>query len=271
MDFIRDFAYPLPAIVIAQMLGVPRADRNQFMGWSEDLTAYVGTGQANIDVARKASASAAALRSFFEDLIEQRRANPQTDLLSHLIKLEDAGDTLSRQELLSLCGILLVAGHETTMALLSNGMLALLRHPDQLKRLQKEPELIMTAVEEMLRYDSPLQHQTRVAAEDYEIDGKHIKAGQRVVLFIGAANRDPAEFSDPDSFDLARNPSKHVAFGYGPHFCIGAPLARLEAQIAFPMLFDRFTNLQLASERIDYRVHTSQRNPVALSLRFENR
>ena len=266
LEFVGDFAYPLPAIVIANMLGVPPEDRNRFMRWSDDLTAYVGTGQPDLAVAEEASQSAAELTDFFRQLAAQRRIDPRDDLISSLVQLEDEGETLTEWELLGMCGFLLVAGHETTMGLLSNGMLALLRNPNQLERLRHDVDLTASAVEEMLRFDSSIQHQTRVASERMEMNDRMIEEGDRVIAFIGAANRDPEQFPNPDRFDIARSPNKHLAFGYGIHFCLGAPLARLEAQIAFPMILKRFPQLQLKPEPFKNRLHTSNRNPLTLPL-----
>jgi hypothetical protein len=267
-DFIATVAYPLPAIVIAEMLGVPARHGQEFMAWSDALTAYAGTGQADLEIARKASRGAAQLTSLLEELMIERRNAPRDDLISALVEAEEEGDRLSEQELLSMCGFLLVAGHETTMSLLGNGMMALLRHREAFEQLRSHPGLIASAVEEFLRYDSPIQHQTRVAAEDFELSGRSIKAGQRVMPFLGAANRDPEQFPDPDRLDLERNPNKHLAFGYGPHFCVGAPLARLEASIAFGVIVDRFPGMQLEAADIKWRFHTSNRSPVALSIRL---
>ncbi len=264
MDFIEAFAYPLPAIVIAEMLGVPPEDRDLFMGWSQDLMAFTGTGRPDVDVSMAARDAADVLQDYFKDLLEQRRAEPCEDLISALAQVEEAGDKLNEQELLSMCGFRIVAGHETTMSLLGNGMLALLRHPDQLEKLRQHPDLIETAVEEMLRYDSPIQHQTRGAGEAFEWHGQTIDKNERVILLLGAANRDPDQFPNPDTFDLARVPNRHVAFGFGIHYCLGAPLARLEGQIAFNELLRRCVDMQLTSEDIEYRLHTSNRNPVSL-------
>ena len=268
MDFVADFAYPLPAIVIARMLGVPAERREQFMRWSDNLTAYSGTGRADPDIAQAASRSAAELTALFKELADVRRTAPQPDLLSRLVEAEEEGDRLTEQELLGMCGFLIVAGHETTMALLSNGMLALLRYPDQLQRLRDEPELIGSAVEEMLRFDSPIQHQTRSAAVAVEIGGRRIEAGHRVMPFLGAANRDPEKFNEPDRFDISRDPNPHLAFGFGPHYCIGAPLARLEAEIAMAAILQRCTHLELVDDQPPFRHHTSQRNPTRLPIVF---
>lgn len=267
IDFVRDFAYPLPAIVIARMLGVPIESRKQFMRWSDDLTAYSGTGRANSESALKASQSAAELTALFKELADARRTRSHSDLLGRLVEVEEAADSLSEQELLGMCGFLIVAGHETTMALLANALLALLRHPDQLRLLREKPQWIHTAVEEFLRFDSPIQHQTRSAATDLEISGRQIEKGDRVIPMLGAANRDPAVFAEPDQLNLIREPNPHLAFGFGPHYCIGAPLARLEAQIAIPAILERWKKIDLVDPQPKFRHHTSQRNPIQLELR----
>lgn len=259
MEFVRDFAYPLPATVIASMLGVPPSGQAQFIAWADDLTAYSGSGSADPDLSRAAQNSAAELTRYFLDIAEQRRREPAGDLISELAAVE-----LSEQELASMCSFLLVAGHETTMALLSNGLLALLRNPGQREMLAAEG--IRPAVEELLRYDSPIQHQTRVAAESFEFAGTRVEAGQRVLLMLGAANRDPDQFPDPDRLDLRRDPNRHIAFGLGVHYCVGAPLARLEAQIAFPEILRRFPGIRLREQSLEWRQHTSNRNPLRMEL-----
>ena len=168
-----------------------------------------------------------------------------------------------------MCVFLLVAGHETTMSLIANGVLALLRNQEQARALRDDPTMAMTAVEELLRYDSPIQHQTRVAREDFHLAGKHVKAGQRVLPLLGSANRDPARFENPDRLVLNRKPNRHVAFGYGLHYCIGAPLARLEGQIAFNTLLRRLPSLSLTEDTITWREDTSMRSPVMLPVRFD--
>ena len=207
------------------------------------------------------------MSSLFSELARERRETPQKDLLSQLVRVEDQGDRLSHRELLGMCGFLMVAGHETTMALLANGLLALLRHPAQLQYLRTHPTEIPSAVEEFLRYDSPIQHQTRSAVTTLEISGQRIAAGDRVMPFLGAANRDPDQFAQPDRLDLNRAPNPHLAFGLGPHYCLGAPLARLEAELAFRALLQRWKKIELVDQQPQFRQHTSQRNPLRLEVR----
>lgn len=268
MDFVGEFAYPLPAIVIARMLGVPPEHKERFMTWSQNLVAYSGTGKAQLEAARVASRDAAEMSTFFSELADRRRKEPKDDLLTRLVQIEQAGDRMTSQELVAMCGFLILAGHETTMGLLSNGLLALLRNPDQHRRLREHPELIPTAVEEFLRYDGPIQHQTRVAGETIEFGGRRIEKGQRVIVMIGAANRDAAQFPNPDTLDVGRTPNLHIAFGFGIHHCLGAPLARLEAQIAFPKLFELLPNVRLESQTLHYRYNTSNRNPEKMWVAF---
>ena len=268
MDVIADFAFPLPAIIIAEMLGLPPADRDQFKQWSNDVMAFLGTGRPQVDVARRAQQGVYALKGYLRSIFNQRRQSPQDDLISALLIVEQEGDRLSEEEMFGMCVFLLVAGHETTLALIGNGLLALLRNPDRKRTLQDDPALIETAVEEFLRYDSPIQHQTRVAGEDFELEGRQIRQGQRVLPMLGAANRDPAQFDDPDRLDIRRQPNPHLAFGYGIHFCLGAPLARLEGQIAIGAILRRMPALQLTTESLTWRVHTSMRNPEMLPVTF---
>jgi cytochrome P450 len=266
LEFVRDFAYPLPAGVIATMLGVPGEDRERFIGWADDLVAYTGSGTASAELGRAAQRSAAELTAYFQEIAAKRRAEPKADLVSSLASLEDEGERITPQELISMCTFLLVAGHETTMALLANGLLALMRNPEQCDALRSNPDLTAGAIEEFLRYDSPIQHQTRVAAQRLTVQGTEIREGQRVLLLLGAANRDPAQFPEPDRLSIQREPNRHLAFGLGIHYCLGAPLARLEAQIAFPAILRRFPRLHLVEKVRAWRVHTSNRNPESMRL-----
>jgi pimeloyl-[acyl-carrier protein] synthase len=270
MDLIEEFAYPIPVIVICEMLGVPVEDHERFRGWSLDLArgldaTLLGAGS---DVAVRAAASRRSLSDYFRELIAERRDSPRGDLLSALIAAEEAGDKLSEHELLATCILLLVAGHETTVNLLGNGTLALLRHPDQLRLLRENPGLIGTAVEELLRYDGPVQRTARVPSADAVIDGHKIEAGEMVMPFIGAADRDPAQFADPDRLDLTRTDNRHIAFGWGIHFCLGAPLARLEGQIAINTMLRRFPKLALATDRPEYRQSLTLRGLKSLPVTF---
>jgi cytochrome P450 len=271
MDLIEDFAYPLPVIVICEMLGVPVADRARFKDWSLDvargLDALLLPGEP--DVATRSMAARVALGQYFRELIAERRTSPRGgDLLSDLIAAEEAGDTLTEEELLSTCVLLLIAGHETTANLIGNGTLALLRHPEELRRLREEPGLIASAVEELLRYDGPVQRTARIPSEDVAIGGRTIPAGDMVMPFIGAADRDPAQFPDPDRLDLGRSDNRHIAFGWGIHFCLGAPLARVEGQIAIGALVRRLPKLALATDRPAFRQSLTLRGLSALPVAF---
>jgi cytochrome P450 len=255
MDMMADLAFPLPATVIAEMLGVPPADRDRFKKWSDDTTAAVGNLPSNLspDVVRKSIVAMGELQAYFRSIIAQRRAEPRDDLISALVKAQEEGDRLSEQELLANCVLLLNAGHETTTNLIGNGTLALLRHPDQLKRLRDEPSLLSSAIEELLRYDSPVQFTSRILKADMELGGKLMRAGQVVLLLLGAANRDPEQFPEPDRLDIGRPDNKHIAFGLGPHFCLGAPLARLEGRIVFEALLRRAPRMRLDGPTPRYR------------------
>ncbi len=270
MDLIEDFAYPLPVVVICQMLGVPVQDRDRFKAWGLDiargLDALLVPGDP--DVVPRATAARHALADYFRALIAERRGSPRGDLLSGLIAAEESGDTLSEDELLATCILLLIAGHETTVNLIGNGTLALLRHPGELERLRANPGLIVTAVEELLRYDGPVQRTARVPSVDVEIGGRTIRKGEMVMPFIGAADRDPAWFRDPDRLDIGRTENRHLAFGLGIHFCLGAPLARLEGQIAIQTLVRRLPALHLTSDRPDYRLSLTLRGLKTLPVAY---
>ncbi len=243
MDFIKDFAFPLPVTVIAELLGVPAADRDKFREWSQTIV-IEGVKGTNPD---KVATMALEFMMYFHNMFDLRRAEPQDDLISGLVQVEDAGDKLEPQELISMVFLLLVAGHETTVNLIGNGTLTLLNHPDQMQLLRDDPTLIKTAVEEMLRYEGPVGASTmRWAMEDVELRGQVIPAGDMVLASLLAADRDPAVFENPDMFDITRQNNKHIAFGSGIHYCLGAPLARLEGAIAINSLLRRLPNLKLA-------------------------
>jgi pimeloyl-[acyl-carrier protein] synthase len=244
MDVVEGLAYPLPVTVICELFGVPEADRDRFRAWSRGLVHLLDPLVAS-DALERALRARQALRGYLGGLIAERRAHPAGDLLTALIAAEDQGHQLTEAELVSMCVLLLVAGHETTVNLIANGMLALLRDPEARARLQADPALARGAVEELLRYDSPVQFTSRHALEDLDVGGRRVRAGETVVAVLGAANRDPAQFPDPDRLDLARAPNRHLAFGGGIHFCLGAPLARMEAAVAIPAMLARLPGLAL--------------------------
>ncbi len=251
IDLIADFAVPLPVTVIAEMLGIPAADRAVFKRWSDHLVGFLDP---------QASPGAKVLRrtaeeffTYMRGVAEARRAAPADDLITALVQAEDGGQRLSEQELHGTLALLLAAGNETTTNLIGNGLLALLRHPEQLERLRAEPARLESAVEELLRWDSPVQFTARFPTEDIDWNGHRFRRGEAVVAVLGAANRDPAVFADPERLDVARAENRHLAFGHGIHFCLGAQLARLEAQIAFRELLRRWPHLRLAPQRIRWR------------------
>lgn len=241
-DVIRDLADPLPVAVIADLLGIPEEDRADLKAWSNDFVGLLDLIQSEADIGTMERAFDGLL-SVLHRVFEARRREPRDDLISGLVRAEEQGDMLSEAELDSLCLLLLVAGNETTTNLIGNGTLALLAHPEQRRVLLEGPEAARRAVEELLRFESPIQATDRVAAEDVEIHGHRVRKGEVVGLLIGAANRDPAVFDRPDVLDLTREENPHLAFGHGIHFCLGAQLARLEGRLALCGLFERFPDL----------------------------
>jgi cytochrome P450 len=251
-EFVRDYALPLPATVIAELLGIPASDHRKFHRWSNRIVS-ISSGR---DVWRALPAALSSLR-YLRKMVERRRGQPEDDLMSALVQAEEAGDKLGQDELLAMAFLLLVAGHETTVNLIASGTLALIEHPEQLERLERDPSLIKPAVEELLRYTSPVEIATeRYARQDLEIAGRVVPRGELVLAVLGSANRDERHFENPDTLDLARDPNKHLAFGRGGvHHCLGAPLARMEGQIALTALFQRFPGMRLAVSPESLRWH----------------
>jgi pimeloyl-[acyl-carrier protein] synthase len=265
MDIIGDLAYPLPAIIISEMIGAPTEDRDKFRQWAIEINGlFEGGGRIiprNVEIAQRALLE---MRAYVRELIERKRVEPHDDILSGLVAAEEQGEKLAEAELVSTVVTLFVAGHETTTNLIGNGMHALLHHPDQLARLHANPGLIVSAVEELLRYDTSVQRGWRIAREDVEFGGAPIRRGDLVLPMLGAANRDPAQFPNPDVLDIERKENRHVAFGYGIHFCLGAPLARLEAPIAINALLAKFPNLGLTGESLAWRQDIALRGLITL-------
>jgi cytochrome P450 len=243
MELIDEYAFPLPIVVIAELLGAPSADRDRFRVWSD---AFIGEPESQEEAGQMMKLMA-DFTDYLRALFDERRARPQDDLISALIEAEEAGDKLSEAELFSMVILLIVAGHETTVNLIGNGVLALLQHPDQMAALRAEPALMPAAVEEFLRYDGPVERSTpRWATEDIELGGQTICRGDMVMVVLSAANRDEAQFNEAAGLDIHRENNKHMAFGLGIHYCVGAPLARMEGRIALDALLRRLPNLRLA-------------------------
>lgn len=244
-DLIADFAYPLPASVILEMLGLPRADLDQIKSWSDELAHFVGSSVNTPDKYVRATSSIREMNAYFRAAIERHRARPGDDLLTALIEAREKGAVLGDDELIAICVLLVFAGHETTTNLIGNGILSLLRHPDELDRLRTGGTTIEAALEELLRYDGPAAAGVRVAKEAILLHGVTIEEGDRVFAMLHAANRDERVFADPDRLDLGRRENRHLSFGHGIHFCIGAPLARLEGRIALQSLLARYPRMRL--------------------------
>lgn len=254
VDLMRDLAIPLPAVVIGEIVGAPAADARLFKGWADAILAFQGLNRPPLEVLERSQGGIVALRGYLTDLIAERRKQPREDLLSHLLAVESGSHRLSESELLLTCVTLLVAGHETTMGLIGNGLWLLMRHPEQMAQLRANPALMPSAIEEMLRFESPVTRQPRRMSQATTLGGQTIPAGQIAMHFLNAANRDPAYFTAPDQFDITRANNRHLAFGMGIHFCIGAPLARMEGPIAISSVLRRMPHLRPVSDQPDWDI-----------------
>jgi cytochrome P450 len=267
VDLMGGFANWLPVIVIAEMLGTAVSDLRRFKRWSDDFALLISSsGQPAPVIAFRGAWSVYCLQRYLRRLVRQRRARPGNNLLDAMIAAEEGGDALTEQELVSNALLLLVAGHITTTHLIGSGVLALLQHPDQLALLREEPALLPSAVEEILRYESPLQFTGRFAADEVVVNGHRIPAGSAVALCLGSANHDPDQFAEPERLDITRTENRHLAFAAGAHFCLGAALARLEGQVAIGAVLRRFPELRLAGERIEWRKAGVQRGLKRLAV-----
>jgi cytochrome P450 len=271
MELVSELAYPLPVRIISELLGVPPADHARFAGWSAKLAHSVQPSFGALDPVMLAETEQAAqeFADYFTELIAVRRSSPADDLLTELIRAEDAGDRLTVDELIATCVLLLVAGHETTVGLISDAMLALLRNTGQLAALSADPDLAASAVEETLRYDPPVQLTGRVARGAMTIGGQEPRDGAVLLLLLAATGRDPAVFADPDVFDITRGAREHLAFAAGPHFCLGAPLARLEATIALRAIAARVMGLELDESSLVYKPNFNLRGPEHMVVQFD--
>ena len=270
-DLISALANPLPGIVIAEMLGVPAEDQPQFKKWSDDIAIGLTGNDTTGSRAERyliGQKSFLELSDYFKPVVERLRSQPEDNLLSAMVQAEESGDTLSQEELFANCVLLMFAGQETTTNLIGNGILALLNFPDQMEMLRNDPSLMVSATEELLRYDSPVQKLGRLAIEDIEVDGKKIAKGDEIVFCYAAANRDPEEFQFPNQLDLSRTNNRHMAFAHGTHYCLGAALARLEGQISINAVVQRMPNLRLESDDLEWNPSAILRGLKSLPVSF---
>jgi len=266
VELMREFANPMPVRIISELVGVPQAEHDKFVNWSRAVAAFRGTPNPTVEQAKGAQDALIALTDFFRKTVADRRRNKGIDLISLLIDIEEEGEVLTEEELYAQCIALLFAGHETTRNLIGNGMYTLLRHPQETAELRENPDIIRTAVEEILRFESPVQFTARVLKEDIEVCGQRIPKKWTILCMLGAANRDPKRFKDPNRLDLKRLNNQHLAFSAGPHFCIGAQLARLEGQVALLNLVQRFPEMKLNGPRPEWASTFGLRGVSSLSV-----
>jgi len=251
-ELMHEIAHPLPVRVIAEMLGIPSTMQDQLVQWSTAIATLFGNPSRTLEQSQCAQQAVLALTAYFRDVVAERRGHKSNDLISLLLEIEEDGEVLTEEELYAQCVMLLFGGHETTRNLIGNGVHALLQHPAELAKLRDHPEMIRTAVEELLRYDSPVQYSSRIVKEELEFCGVRLHEGEIVVFMLGAANRDPQQFKDPDHLNLARLNNAHLAFGAGGHFCIGSQLARLEGQVAILRMVQQFPRMRLTAQKPDW-------------------
>ncbi len=268
MDVIRDLAGPLPAIVTAEMLGVPVSDHQRLKDWSLSFSEMLGNFQHNPNRFAGVLANLEEMTAYFREAMREQRDRPRDGLVHAFMTAEVSGTRLDEDEVIANLIITMVGGQETTTNLIGNGLLTLLRHPEQMQNLRDDPALIPAAIEELLRYESPIQHTVRLAPDDVELAGKRIRRRQALMAVMGAANRDPDRFPDPDRLDIKRKDNRHLAFGAGAHFCFGAPLARLEGQVAFETLLRRLPVLALEPQSLSWRYNLGFRGLDALAVSF---
>jgi cytochrome P450 len=271
MDVVADLAGPLPQIVTAELLGLPRSDCPLLKAWSADFAQVLGNFQHNPDGASRILRSVEDMTRYFAEKVQERRVSPADGLIDALMSAEVQGERLTDQEVIANAIMMMVGGQETTTSLIGNGTLILLERPDLLEQVRGDPALLPSAIEEFLRFESPIQHTARMAAVDIELGGKQIRQRQAVIAVLGAANRDPAQFPDPDRVDIRRQENRHLAFGWAAHFCFGAPLARVEAQVAFSSMLRRLPGLQLTTDRLKWQGNLAYRGLTALPVAFEPR
>jgi pimeloyl-[acyl-carrier protein] synthase len=255
MDVIRDLAFPLPFSILGSIMGVPNTDQDRVKFWADELLLFQGVNRPPEAILLRSQAALLAMRSYLTGLVNEKRLNPGDDLISQLVAVEAEGTRLTEQELVSTCVQMLGAGHETTTSLIGNGLFLLLSHPNEWQKLRQNPSLLNSAIEETLRYESPVARQPRLIKGDVELGGKTLLDGQVAFQMLNAANRDPDYFPDPDTFDIERQNNKHIAFGMGIHFCVGAGLARTEAQEVFKAIMERLPNIQLVSDKPVWDLH----------------